>query len=635
MNPIQIILDSDDSDYIKETTSTIKNSFIIDSDDSPPISPIKSSIKAKSSILIPINKTPETKKYPLENLSPLNPTLDKNSQNIYQAPMEHHSTTNNAISEIESSNCENDKKCPIAQSTIFDYKKTPASVNNPSPGVAMYNDSNSSSPIPELNTQTFIPTMYTKKHNISLSENQPLSKKFYSSYENDSDPGTDSSDDAFFSRGISKEQKSKILKNFSENQNINSIDQDFSEEKMSENIPQNIFTLQQTSFPLGTMLNTPSSLNDQSSFINILPKPLNNHSINSSENIPISEKNYDFSSDTSIESIDINVDSIKSSSRKAVLNRNKTAKNRPKANRENVELEVESMYSDLDSSLLQVLNSVNSKPLENNASDIKTPKNGKKGGKGNTKKSNVNVSLSLKLDDTFINKEMKNINPFLWNSKNLSNCEVSSKSEFKLSFKINNDDMFATSLEKLSKDKKIPSDLSKFTLVFEGVKVYPTVTPKAISSLNKISIGEHYIICLHFFFFALFIISTLIPVDYYPNLVYSRFVQQQKEDSEIPSISLISSLDTAAINAVIQNASESLQENNIKIKIRDKSGNDQFLDVGKNVLISDIIIQYKKMRGISDLVTVKFNFDDENLDPDVPIKDTEVEDEDMITAIYQ
>ncbi|OMJ09729.1 hypothetical protein AYI70_g10762 [Smittium culicis] len=542
MNSIHIILDSDESDHIKETTSTIKNSFIIDSDDSPPISPIKSPIKPKSSILIPKKVTPETKKYPPENLTPsLNPGLDKIPQNIYQAPIDHHSTTNIATSEIKSSNCESDKNYPQVESKNFDYKKNSSTVNNPSPGKTIYNESNSSSPIPELNTQTFIPKMYTKKHNISLSENQPLSKKFYSSYENDSDPGTDSSDDAFFSRGISKEQKSKILKNFSENQNINSINQEYSEEKIAENFAQNNLNLQQTSFPSGAQLNTSAR----------------------------------------------------------------------KANREKVELEVESMYTDLDSSLLQVLNSVNSKPQENNASDIKTPKNGKKGGKGNLKKSNVNVSLSLKLDDTFIDKEMKNINPFLWNSKNLSNCEVSSKSEFKLSFKINNDDMFATSLEKLSKDKKIPSDLSKFTLVFEGVKVYPTVTPKAISSLNKISI------------------------DYYPNLVYSRFVQQQKEDSEIPSISLNSSLDTAAINAVIQNASESLQENNIKIKIRDKSGNDQFLDVGKNVLISDIIIQYKKMRGISDSVAVKFNFDDENLDPDVPIKDTEVEDEDMITAIYQ
>ncbi|KAJ1821237.1 hypothetical protein LPJ60_002752, partial [Coemansia sp. RSA 2675] len=73
----------------------------------------------------------------------------------------------------------------------------------------------------------------------------------------------------------------------------------------------------------------------------------------------------------------------------------------------------------------------------------------------------------------------------------------------------------------------------------------------------------------------------------------------------------------------------------VRIKIRDKSGKDTLLLVTTSTTVQAIIDNYVSMAGLGDKATVTLEFDDERLDPGSTIGDTEIEDDDMLTAFWR
>ncbi|KAJ2486656.1 hypothetical protein IWW37_005547 [Coemansia sp. RSA 2050] len=73
----------------------------------------------------------------------------------------------------------------------------------------------------------------------------------------------------------------------------------------------------------------------------------------------------------------------------------------------------------------------------------------------------------------------------------------------------------------------------------------------------------------------------------------------------------------------------------VRIKIRDKSGKDTLLLVTTTTTVQTIIDNYVSMAGLEDKTAVALEFDDERLDPGSTIGDTEIEDDDMLTALWR
>ncbi|KAJ2417804.1 hypothetical protein GGF41_005296, partial [Coemansia sp. RSA 2531] len=65
------------------------------------------------------------------------------------------------------------------------------------------------------------------------------------------------------------------------------------------------------------------------------------------------------------------------------------------------------------------------------------------------------------------------------------------------------------------------------------------------------------------------------------------------------------------------------------------SGKDTLLLVTTATTVQAIIDNYVNMAGLSAKTAVTLEFDDERLDPSSTIGDTEVEDDDMLTAFWR
>ncbi|OMH81458.1 hypothetical protein AX774_g5089 [Zancudomyces culisetae] len=198
------------------------------------------------------------------------------------------------------------------------------------------------------------------------------------------------------------------------------------------------------------------------------------------------------------------------------------------------------------------------------------------------------VQLCLKVDEKFISTELEPMKGFFWNG---SKCTTKGHIEKAVKSPINavfrNDERFSRILLLLSAAQNIPSDTNSMVLVYNGTKIYHTVTPKAISNEPHISLA---------------LTST-------------------ESFCEINSQTLLQEPTPAHVES-------------IKIKIRNKEGNDQFLSVKSTIPISAIIEAYKKLCGLGVDTTVRLNFDDEYLDGKATLLDSGIEDDDMLLAFY-
>ncbi|PVU91750.1 hypothetical protein BB561_004237 [Smittium simulii] len=234
--------------------------------------------------------------------------------------------------------------------------------------------------------------------------------------------------------------------------------------------------------------------------------------------------------------------------------------------------------------------------------------------------SKVTVFFHLKFDQTFVSKEFVKYRKFTWGDLNCKTVsDLINTKQSPVVATANNDEPFRAILQKLQNKKSLGFDVSDFILVADGAKVYSSVTPKTISSSNTLSI------------------------DLYPKHVYERYAILRKEDFEKSLLG--SSLnafenhnDGANIYSELspnnENDDTSFAQDTIKIKIRNKSGVDKHLEIAKTVKVSAIINLYKEMLQLSSNINVSLSFDDERIDVNVAIGDTEIENEDMLTANY-
>ncbi|KAJ2742759.1 hypothetical protein GGI20_004262, partial [Coemansia sp. BCRC 34301] len=147
-------------------------------------------------------------------------------------------------------------------------------------------------------------------------------------------------------------------------------------------------------------------------------------------------------------------------------------------------------------------------------------------------------------------------------------------------------------------------------------------------------------------------------VSVYPRSVYNRERErnaleqtrraledeQARRDLEMAQ-SILSSTHVASDGALLaenglsaagnEQSAQSGADKSVRIKVRDKSGKDTLLLVTSTTTVQAIIRNYISMAGLDASTSVTLEFDNERLDPSATIGDTEIEDDDMLTAIWR
>ncbi|KAJ2513657.1 hypothetical protein GGI11_000318 [Coemansia sp. RSA 2049] len=136
-------------------------------------------------------------------------------------------------------------------------------------------------------------------------------------------------------------------------------------------------------------------------------------------------------------------------------------------------------------------------------------------------------------------------------------------------------------------------------------------------------------------------------IDIYPRSVYNRVrekeavertVQALEQEQTMRDLELAKQLreNVAASNEMGSGGAPSQEVDAavdaIRIKIRDRSGKDVLLQVSRTTAVQAVIDNYKKIAKVD--AKVRLEFDDEGLDPTSKIGDTEIEDDDMLTAFW-
>lgn len=138
----------------------------------------------------------------------------------------------------------------------------------------------------------------------------------------------------------------------------------------------------------------------------------------------------------------------------------------------------------------------------------------------------------------------------------------------------------------------------------------------------------------------------------YPKSVYDR--KQRAEDVEKQKLAL-EQAQTLQELEMTRGLKQSLQESGrddvidlelgndeggqkvkaLRVKIRDKTGKDTLLKVAVTTSIQTIIENYRKIAGLGSDKKITLEFDDERLSNTATIEDTELEDDDMIMALWK
>ncbi|KAJ2371924.1 hypothetical protein GGI05_007728, partial [Coemansia sp. RSA 2603] len=143
------------------------------------------------------------------------------------------------------------------------------------------------------------------------------------------------------------------------------------------------------------------------------------------------------------------------------------------------------------------------------------------------------------------------------------------------------------------------------------------------------------------------------PVHYvrvYPRSVYMRLRAREEEESrrreaerqemcremeiarELRRNASVEEVEDVEDAEQQQEQEEGPPEGAIRIKIRNKDGKDQLLMVMPTTTVQSVVDSYRAMAGLPADASVRLEFDDEKLDPSLTIADTEIEDDDMLTA---
>ncbi|KAI9505426.1 hypothetical protein GGI25_006436 [Coemansia spiralis] len=147
-------------------------------------------------------------------------------------------------------------------------------------------------------------------------------------------------------------------------------------------------------------------------------------------------------------------------------------------------------------------------------------------------------------------------------------------------------------------------------------------------------------------------------VDVYPRSVYNRIREKDalehakravEQEQAMRELEIMRELRKNAVAADVFDGTDGVNEGNnntfdplaassvpdaVRIKIRDKSGKDILLQVANTTVLQTVINSYRKMAGVDEKAKITLEFDDERLDPNDTIGDTEIEDDDMLTAFW-
>ncbi|KAJ2563508.1 hypothetical protein IW140_006100 [Coemansia sp. RSA 1813] len=303
-----------------------------------------------------------------------------------------------------------------------------------------------------------------------------------------------------------------------------------------------------------------------------------------------------------------------------------TPRSKPRAQR-SVQRKIASDISDLDPALQAVVhfNDIGSPPR-------KTRLDTTGGSDTNHLLDKVQIEFKLKFDDTFIMHEV----PVIWNQNKWG--KVKPYEYTKISKELNKcvavvafvSDTVENAVGAFSNEMPVDIMAMDPILMRNRMRVFTTVS---IGSLGTKPI--HY-------------------VDVYPRSVYNRV--REKEAVELAAQALeqeqaLRDLELARVlreTVVASNAldvgdagdsgeapeSQDVAVDSIRIKIRDKTGKDVRFQAARTATVQAIIDNYKRMANIDARAQVRLEFDDEGLDPSSRIGDTEIEDDDMITAFW-
>ncbi|KAJ2851572.1 hypothetical protein IWW36_001056 [Coemansia brasiliensis] len=85
----------------------------------------------------------------------------------------------------------------------------------------------------------------------------------------------------------------------------------------------------------------------------------------------------------------------------------------------------------------------------------------------------------------------------------------------------------------------------------------------------------------------------------------------------------------------VQESGTAATAGGIRIKVRDRAGKDTLLLVTTETSVETVIKNYRQLAKLPETTRIQLEFDDEVLNPSDTIGDTEIEDDDMLTAIWK
>ncbi|KAI8058481.1 hypothetical protein BDF22DRAFT_42552 [Syncephalis plumigaleata] len=149
-------------------------------------------------------------------------------------------------------------------------------------------------------------------------------------------------------------------------------------------------------------------------------------------------------------------------------------------------------------------------------------------------------------------------------------------------------------------------------LVFKNVRLYPHGTPHSLGITSNVEIEAF-------------------TVDTFEYISVERELSRKRKLAE-----LVSAVEDDNSNVLADGRSNQASNETpvwIHLKIRDKAGNDEKLRVKPTTLVSTIINEYIRIRQLPETANVRLELEGDILDPQHKVGDTDVEDDDMLTAI--
>ncbi|KAI9593654.1 ubiquitin-2 like Rad60 SUMO-like-domain-containing protein [Syncephalis fuscata] len=175
-----------------------------------------------------------------------------------------------------------------------------------------------------------------------------------------------------------------------------------------------------------------------------------------------------------------------------------------------------------------------------------------------------------------------------------------------LLFSMYDTEPFDTLIDAYGKCKQLLK--SNIVLVYKDVRLYSRGTPRSLNMANNVEIEAF-------------------TMDAFQYVSVERELSRKRKLEEL--VTGDESISTRSNSKELENDTAVW----IHITIRDKTGHDEKIRVRPTTLVSSIISQYARIKQLSNETNIRLELDGERLDANQQVADTELEDDDMLTAI--